>query len=79
MPADHSDPTEDEQDRLQHALRTPLSIIWGRVQLMERRLSHSSTLSATERDDALRNLAAITTAIEAQRRTIDGDASRRLP
>lgn len=63
---------EDEAVRqLQHDLRTPLTAIWGHVQLLQRRMRRSTTLSPAEREDLLANLAMMTMAIEAQRRTID--------
>lgn len=69
----------DPLDHLRHDLKTPLTIIHGRVQLLARGVRRSPSLNEEERATMLAGLAAIEVAVREMVTLIDsmGDKSRR--
>jgi signal transduction histidine kinase len=67
-PPDHS---LDAHDQLQHDLKAPLTIVYGRAQLLARAIRRSPALSAAERAGMLAGLGTIEAAVLALVATID--------
>ena len=79
-PADDTPPTPsaDAVDRLRHDLKSPLTTISGRAQLLARSIRRSSSLSAEERERLLGSALAIEAAVLAMVVLIDGLGGRDL-
>jgi hypothetical protein len=58
-----SDPSAADRDRLRYELSTPLTVITGRAQLLQRQLLRANGLVNLERDQMLGNLAALLTEV----------------
>ncbi len=71
FPGDAPDPSSDAASRLRHDLRTPLTTISARSQLIARWTARSPTLGDGERSRTLASLAAIDTAVEQMLAIID--------
>jgi signal transduction histidine kinase len=65
------DGAHDPLDLLRHDLKTPLTTIHGRAQLLARRIQRSPSLAAAERTRMLEGLVAIDTAVAAMVAIID--------
>jgi signal transduction histidine kinase len=61
----------EARDRLRHDLKSPLTTISGRAQLLERVARRSTTMTATERAAMLAGLATIEAAVLVLVATID--------
>jgi hypothetical protein len=70
------DPSVDPVDRLCHALKSPLTTISGRAQLLTRGIRRSPSLSEAERERLLASTLAIETAVLALVTLIDGMGRR---
>ncbi len=66
------DPSADPVDRLRHALKSPLTTIYGRSQLLARGIRRSPSLSEEERARLLASTLTIETAVLALVALIDG-------
>lgn len=77
-PADDTprDPSADPVDRLRHALKSSLTTIFGRSQLLARGIRRSPSLSEEERERLLAGTLAIETAVLAMVVLIDGMGRR---
>ena len=74
-PEDAPDPASDAVSRLRHDLRTPLTTILVRSQLVARWTARSPTLGEDERSRTLVSLAAIDEAVAQMLAVIDGVAA----
>jgi hypothetical protein len=66
------DPYADPLDQLRHDLKTPLTSISTRTQLVARMVRRSSSLTELERSAMLDSLAAIVAAVQVMVSGIDG-------
>ena len=72
MLAPDASPDRDDLDSLRHDLKTPLTTIYARAQLVTRKVRRSSSLTEAERDALLHSMAAIEEAVRAMVPRIDG-------
>lgn len=72
MPAPDASPERDDLDSLRHDLKTPLTTIYARAQLVTRMVRRSPSLTEVERDALLNSMAAIEEAARAMVPRIDG-------
>jgi signal transduction histidine kinase len=66
------DPSSDFSEQLRHELKTPLTAIHARAQLVARMVRRSSSLKEVERGAMLDSLAAVEVAVRAMVPVIDG-------
>ena len=66
------DGVDDPLDQLRHDLKTPLTSIHGRAQLLARSIQHSSSLDDDERMRLLAGLTSIAVAVQEMVTLIDG-------
>jgi hypothetical protein len=57
------DPTVANRDRLRYELGTPLTVITARAQLLQRQLQRAEAMENGQRDQMLRNVAALLTEV----------------
>jgi signal transduction histidine kinase len=66
-------------DQLRHDLKSPLTTIYGRAQLMTRTIQRSPTLSVEEREKLLSGLAVIESSVQRLVSVIDGMNTAQSP
>jgi signal transduction histidine kinase len=66
-------------DQLRHDLKSPLTTIYGRAQLMSRTVQRSPSLSEAEREKLLSGLEVIESSVQRLVSVIDGMSNDLLP